>query len=164
MTSPLIPDFIFRLFEKEVTKINLTIVETMCDLYGIDLHDAQSKLSKELNINFNIISEDIEQIKIVKKQQAGRREQKTENNASTSNDRSLAYHASPKLECCARVFVQSDLVVKQCSRFQIPESTFCKMHQQQFDGGKLKYGTIHDPKPECISTAKLNMKVRKKIY
>jgi hypothetical protein len=186
MTAPLVPDFILKLFEKEVTKINLMIIEKMCAIYGIEVSEATDKMAKELKINFHIIDENIEQIKIVKKHHAGRTEQKNArampdnpNNPNNPNrDKSIHVASSsgdvnklpltlqhiPKMECCARVFVPNELLVKQCSRFQVNDGQFCKMHQQQCDNKSLKYGTIFDPKPECISTAKLNSKVRRKIY
>ena len=67
MTSPIIPDFILKMFEKEVTKINLLIIEKICNHYELDIHDVKQQLSNDLNINFDIINDNIEQIKVVKK-------------------------------------------------------------------------------------------------
>lgn len=145
MTSVIIPEFVLQMFEKEVTKINLNIIKILCEEYHLDEDDVKQKLQDKININFNIIHEDIEQIKIVKKH-----EQKSKQ--------------SSEEQCDARVYLQNDLVVKQCSRPRLPECNLCKIHQKLKDEGKLKYGTIHDEKPECISTEKLNAKIRRKLY
>lgn len=152
MTSITIPDFVFTMFEQKVTEINSIIVDKLCKKYGIDVSDAKKFLHKELNINFNIIHEDIEQIKVIKKHK-----KKVEDNDNHK-------HQGEGNICDARVFIASDLVVKQCSRTKIDGSTFCKLHQRLHEEGKLKYGTIHDAKPESISTEKLKMKVKRNIY
>jgi hypothetical protein len=169
MTCPLVPEFILDMFEREVTKINTVIVEKMCQMYDIDVKEAKERLSKELSINFNIVHEDIEQIKIVKKHQNKAKPNKVNDGEGSSKDMEEANDGEPTentqgTQCEARVFVSSDLVVKQCSRSKMAESNLCKLHQRLKDEGKLKYGTINEEKPACISTAKLNTKVRRKIY
>lgn len=162
MTSPLVPEFIFEMFEREVTKINTVIVEKMCQIYDLDVTEAKERLSKELSINFNIVHEDIEQIKIVKKHNNKAKSNKANDGEGSSKD--VEEENDINEQCEARVFVSTDLVVKQCSRSKMAESNLCKLHQRLKDEGKLKYGTINEEKPACISTAKLNTKVRRKIY
>jgi hypothetical protein len=151
MTCPLIPHFIFKMFEKEVVKINITIIEKICRLYNLDIDEVKSQLTQDININFNIIDENIEQVKIIKKHV----------NNKTDNEQEIE---KEKILCDARIYNASDLVVKQCSRSRMKDCNFCKLHQRLHEEGNLKYGTINDEKPECISTAKLNMKVKRKIY
>lgn len=152
MTSVTIPDFVFSMFEKKVTEINSIVVSKLCARYGIDVNDAKKFLGKELNINFNIIHEDIEQIKVIKKH-------KKKDHVEDDGE-----HHGQQHVCEARVFIAADLVVKQCSRAKVDGSTFCKLHQKLQEEGKLKYGTIHDVKPDSISTDKLKMKVKRNIY
>jgi hypothetical protein len=149
MTSITIPDFVFAMFEQKVTEINLIIVNKLCSKYNINKDDAKAFLQKELNINFNIIQEDIEQIKVIKKHKK-----------KVDDDN----HQFKATVCDARVFIATDLVVKQCSRTKIDGSNFCKLHQRLHEEDKLKYGTIYDDKPDCISTEKLKMKVKRNIY
>lgn len=145
MTCPIVPEFILKLFEKEISNIVERCVTKICDEYALEQNDVKQMLSREMNIAFDIVNENIEQIKIVKK-----------NNKHEKGSEML---------CEARVYIASDLVVKQCSRSKLnDECRFCKTHQKQADTNTLKWGTIHDPKPDAISTAKLNAKAKRKIY
>lgn len=148
MTSPIIPDFILKMFEQEVTKINIIIVDKICDLYDLDIDEVKQQLSDELDMNFNVINDNIEQIKVIKKHNA-------KPDASTLDKSTL---------CIARVFIQSELKVKQCSRHKLDGQNFCKLHLKLHQNNTLKYGTIHDQKPDEISTEKLNRKVKRNIY
>lgn len=148
MTSPIVPDFILKLFEKEVSKINLIIVEKICELYKLDIDDVKTKIKKELNINFDVISDEIEEIKIVKKH-------KPKQEVSENNNTDL---------CIARIFLSSQLKVKQCSRHKLDGQEFCTLHHKLNQENKLKYGTIKEKKPDEISTEKLKRKVKRNIY
>lgn len=145
MTSIAIPDFIFKMFTQKILEINTSIIDKLCEHYNIDKTEARDFIGKEMSINFNLISEDIEQIKVVKKH------------------KKKEYTALP-LCCEARVFISNELIVKQCSRSRLNGKPFCKTHQKLSDDDKLKYGTIHEAKPESISTEKLKMKVKRTIY
>lgn len=158
MTSITIPDFVFSMFEQKVTEINSIIVSKMCERYNINKNDAESFLQEELGINFNIVHEDIEQIKVIKKHK------KKEDVTTLNNDNDGDNSQHETRTCEARVFIATDLIVKQCSRTKLDGSQFCKLHQRLHDEGKLKYGTIRDRKPDCISTEKLKMKVKRNIY
>ena len=169
MTCAVVPQFIFDMFEREITKINSVIVHKICQTYNLDEEEVKQTLSNDLKINFNIIHEDIEQIKIVKKHQpkqsallnAGQSSKtKTEEDVVDQH----VNEVTDDTQCEARVFIACDLIVKQCSRPKFDKHKLCKLHQRLHDEGKLKYGTIHDDKPACISTAKLSQKVRRKIY
>lgn len=147
MTSIAIPDFIFKMFTQKILEINNVIVDKLCEKYNINKIEAREFIDKELKVNFKLVGEDIEQIKVVKKHKKKDVEK---------NDSSLC--------CDARVFISNDLVVKQCSRSKFNGQLFCKTHQKLYDEGNLKYGTIHEEKPDVISTEKLNMKVKRIIY
>lgn len=174
MTCPIVPDFILKMFEQQITRVNLSLVEKMCQLYNIDINDAKKKLSKELDINFNIVGENIEQIKIIKKHQHPKKTQAQQavvaqpDAASSSSGASKHTNNEPDDDtphlCEARVFIQSDLVTKRCSRLKKEGCKFCNQHQKFFDQGRLKYGTVKEEKPDEISSAKLNMMVKRKIY
>jgi cellulose synthase/poly-beta-1,6-N-acetylglucosamine synthase-like glycosyltransferase len=152
MTCTIIPDFILKLFEKEIAKVVERVVVKMCDEYHIDVNDAKLKLKNSMDIDFDIVDEDIEQVKIVKKHNASTN--KIENNSTSSNTNM----------CEARLYISSELSVRQCSRSKHENGRFCKTHQKQFDANSLKWGTIHDDKPDEISTAKLKNKTKKTLY
>lgn len=148
MTCAIVPDFILQLFEKEIIKVVDGVVNKLCEEYSLDIQEVRERLKETLDINLHVVDSDIEQMKIVKKHQ----------HASTSKSESSEH-------CCeARLFIHNELVVRQCSRGKMENSRFCKTHQKQFDSNTLKWGTIHDEKPEEISTAKLKHKVKKTLY
>lgn len=149
MTSIVIPDFVFRMFTQKVLEINNSIIDRLCDRYGIDKVEAKTFIEKDMNVSFNLVSENIEQIKVVKKHK------KKDVQPDTNNTTSY---------CDARVFIQNELIVKQCSRSKLNGQSFCKTHQKLYDEGNLKYGTVHEEKPDIISTQQLNMKVKRTIY
>ena len=163
MTSPIVPQFIFDMFEREVTKINMMVVHKICQAYNLDQNEVETMLSKDLSINFNIVHEDIEQIKIVKKHQP-KYQQVASTSSQSNNENDEGENTHTTSQCEARIFVASDLQVKQCSRPKLEGGQLCKLHQRLKNDGKLKYGTIHEEKPACISTAKLDLKMRRKIY
>lgn len=193
MTSVIIPSFIFQLFEKEITKINASIVDAICKKYSLDIQEVHQMLKADLNINFKIVSEDIEEVKIVKKhpvasssksivstpdvnpltsnqenQDKQEKQEKQESKENKENQQKKKQPAETPQEgqnfCDARIFIPSSLTVKQCSKNKVSGCNFCKMHQRLYEEGKLKYGTVHETKPEAISTPALNLRVKRTIY
>lgn len=152
MTSVIIPDFILKLFEKEISKVIEQVVEKMCDEYDIDVNDAKNRLKHALNVNLDIVDEEVEHVKIVKK-----------HSQATANNQD-GVKQDPATICEARLFIQSQLAVRQCSRSKLANCRFCGIHQKLFEQNKLKWGTMNDEKPEEISTAKLKQKVKKTLY
>jgi hypothetical protein len=144
MTAVIIPDFVFKMFEQKVVEINKIIVQKLCEKYGIDLEDALQYLRSDLNINFNVVHEHIEQIKVTKKHQ---KKDTIDNNTI----------------CEARVLVATDTNVKQCARKKLDGGRFCKLHQRLHEQDNLKYGTIDDAEPDDI-VKKVNMKTKRNIY
>jgi hypothetical protein len=138
------------MFTQKILDINNIIISKICEHYDLNKEDVYSFLEKEMQMNFTLIGEDIEQIKVIKKH-------KKKENAKDASTTSSIY-------CDARVYTANELVVKQCSRCKLEGSSFCKIHDKLNQNGKLKYGTIHETKPDCISTERLNMKVKRTIY
>jgi excinuclease UvrABC ATPase subunit len=161
MTSIIIPDFIFKMFTQKILDINNIVINKLCEHYNLDKEEAHKILEKEMNMNFKLIGEDIEQIKIVKKHKKKDTEKKDDN--KETNVSSIA-SSSTSSYCDARVFIANELIVKQCSRCKLDGLSFCKIHHKLNQKGKLKYGTIYEAKPDSISTEKLNMKVKRTIY
>lgn len=157
MTSILIPNFIFKMFSQKILDINNIVIDKLCEHYNLDKEECHKFLEKEMNMNFNLIGEDIEQIKIVKKHKKKETEKQDKKKETIASSSTSTY-------CDARVFVKNELIVKQCSRCKLEGSSFCKVHHKLNQKGKLKYGTIHEAKPDSISTEKLNMTVKRTIY
>lgn len=120
MTTPIVPDLILGLFQNEINKINLDLLEKVCQIYKINYQEAVERLKNELKVNL-VINKD-ERIKIVKTRPE-----------LNSNER-----------CIARCFKRSDLDLVQCTLRHYPDKNFCKRHQNMFDNGTLKFGTIND--------------------
>lgn len=175
MTCPIIPDFIFKLFEQEITKINMIVVDTICQHFNLDKNEVVKVLHKNLKMNVNIIGEELEHIKIVKKHSSNKAQQQQNDTEIDTNKEACTSQSITKEDvkalkttvdalCDARVYIPTELLVKQCSRSKIEGQQFCKLHNRLFEEGKLKYGTINDEKPDAISTSALNLKVKRKIY
>lgn len=138
MTAPLIPEAVFKLFQNELTNINLIFLEKVCKVYKLDIEEAKAKLSKELKLSFEI--SDVK-VKIVKQQKLPDDEER----------------------CMARIFRKKDLEVMQCTRRKGKECHFCKRHQNMNMEGRLKYGTMNDPVPKEISPEVLKTKNKKSL-
>lgn len=133
MTTPLVPDFIVKLFEKEITAINYKILETICSTYSIDFGQAKETLKNKLNINLDIITNDICKMKITKKRSYGKK-------TLTEN------------RCIGRVYHILNNDFAQCIRKKQDGCNTCKTHSQ-----RCPYGTIHDPEPELKAVQKRNI-------
>lgn len=135
MTTPVIPDFVMKLFQNEITKINLNLLNNFCKLFKVDVEEAKTKLKTELHVSLDFDKN--EKIKFVKKHK----------------------EADPEVRCCARVFRKKELEVGQCPRRRADGcGEFCKRHKTMFDEGRLKYGMVTEEKPEEISSPKLSKK------
>ncbi len=142
MTTPIVPDFILSLFQNEISKINLELLEKVCKLYKIDMTEAVKRLKDELRVEL-IITKD-ERIKIVRTRP----------------------ELDPSERCIAIVYKHSILDHVQCSLRHQSEKQFCKRHQNMNDNGNLKYGTIHEKcssKPETKTKTETETKVKRKL-
>lgn len=137
MTTPCVPDFILNLFQNEIRKINLQMLEKFCKVFNVDIEDAKIKLKDQLNIVFEPVKNEI--VTIVKKQK----------------------EIDPDKRCNARVLRKYEM--GQCSRKKIEDCIFCKKHQKMNDAGKLKYSTIDSPVPKDIKD-KLENRKKYNVY
>jgi hypothetical protein len=133
MTTPLIPDFIVKLFEKEITSINHKILEVICKEYSLDFDKAKQTLQKELNINLDIITKDIYNLKISKKRTYGK-------NTPLEN------------RCIGRVYHKHNNEFVQCIRKKQSNCNTCLTHSQ-----RCPYGTINEPEPDIKEIKKRNI-------
>jgi len=126
MTAVIIPESILRLFQNEILKINLNLLENICKIYEIDINEAKEKLKEIYNIHFEL--EDINSIKYSKKHK----------------------EVEKDIRCIARIYKQNEVCVSQCMKKKINNCDFCKKHDRIFKSDKLQYGTINEPIPEAI--------------
>jgi hypothetical protein len=129
MTSPIIPDFITKIFAQEIARINLQLLKAICDRHDLDFDIEKKFLKDKIDIDLDVINENIE---IFKKK------------------RSYGDNISPEDRCKARTFNIKDHDFKQCCRKHMPDVLFCKLHERMNKENKLKYGDISGDVPEDI--------------
>lgn len=141
MTTLIVPDFVMQLFQKEIVKIIEKTIQTICEMYKLDVENVKKQAGTALNISFELSRND--KLVIVRKQNT----------------------ANPEERCIARIFNKKDIDVFQCTRRKPKDGCdFCKRHQRMFDEGRLKYGTINDDIPEEISSPVLSKKKKSALY
>jgi hypothetical protein len=119
MTAVLIPESIIQIFANEIFKINLKVADTIAKKYNLDVNDVKETLKKELQISLNIIPEEEQKFKLVKKKVNGK---------------------NTKIEdrCYARVFHKEDNEYRQCSRRKnIDCKNYCKTHSKTLPHGNI---------------------------
>jgi hypothetical protein len=136
MTTPIIPEFILRLFQDEVNKIVQAEIDKVCDLYHLNKEEVKQKLG-----HTTIKSTDHPGFRIIKKNES----------IAPKDDR-----------CHARML--HDLEVKQCTRHKAEGSDLCTKHITMKSKNRLKYGTIDDPLPDELRPEILNEKKKHTIY
>lgn len=138
-TTPIIPDFIFELFQNEIKKINMLFLKKICEHYHINFEEAKMYVEKDLK--FSLELSNMEQIKIVKKQKL----------------------LDPEERCIARVYNNKEMHVYQCTRKKY-DCDFCKRHKKMNDKDGLKHGTIKDSLPGELIPKELKKLKKYNIY
>jgi hypothetical protein len=135
MTTPIIPEFVLKLFENEINKIVQGEIKRVCNHYALSYEDVTKKLGR-----VSITSTETPGFRLMKKNEK---------------------FAPDEQRCCARML--HDLEVKQCSRSKT-QADMCTMHNNMRKNNRLRYGTIHDPLPDELRPEVLNEKRKKSIY
>jgi hypothetical protein len=119
MTTPLIPDFIVRMFENELRKIIGDIISYVSKEFGIDADILRKQVHRHVGIGIHVVKEDEEVVKIVK----------------------LKPRKAPDdvFRCKALIMKNGD--VQQCMLQKQTKCDFCKRHRTC----PSKYGVIGDP-------------------
>lgn len=128
MTTPLVPDFIAALFKEEISKIQIGVVDAICDEYGLNKAEVLNKLKLgEVQFKDN-------NIRIIHKR---------EHKYGSKNN-------NPK--CIARVYDKNERTLSQCTRSQKSGcGEYCKSHFEVIrKNGKLCHGTVNDKEPKAI--------------
>jgi hypothetical protein len=136
MTSPILPEFILKLFQNEINNIVQGEIKKVCDLYDLDIDEVTKKLG---HVKLDMTK--TPGFRLIKKQEK---------------------FAETEIRCCARML--HDLEVKQCSRPNLGGQNLCKIHYKMKLKGNLKYGLFTDPIPDELRPEILAEKNKTKIY
>lgn len=136
MTTPILPEFVLRLFQEEIDKVVKEELQKVCVVYKLDYEDVCKKIGR-------VELEPTKQpgFRIIKKNET---------------------FAPKEVRCAARML--HDLEVKQCSKKRCDCSTLCARHLNMQRNDRLKYGTIDDPLPDELRPEILDEKRKSKIY
>jgi hypothetical protein len=135
MTTPIIPEFILKLFQEQVSDIVQKEIKKVCELYKLDFDEVILKLG-----HVEINTTETPGFRIMKKRET---------------------FAPKEVRCTARML--HDLEIKQCSRHKT-KTGLCTKHDEMFKNNRLKYGTINDPLPDELRPEVLNEKKKTKSY
>lgn len=125
MTAAILPEFILKLLEKEVSSVVLEAVKFVCDEYNISFCEVSKKLGKHLCIEFDVNTQT--NYKVVKKQVR-------------------RIKATPENQCIANILCKDQKDVRQCTVRRVPGCEFCTKHRVAHEQNKLKYGTVANKK------------------
>ena len=137
MTTPVLPEFILKLFQNEINKIVKGEIVKVCKIYELDYEEVKTKL-KHVELDMT----DTPGFRLFKKHET----------------------FAPKHERCQARLLHS-LEIKQCSRScKHGDDKLCKKHLQMKENKKLKYGLITDDLPDELRPEVLNEKQIRNIY
>lgn len=124
MTTPFIPDFIFSMFQSEISGIVDKAIRVIADEHSLNEDKLSTLVRSKLDLNVDLISDKEEKVKIVK-----------------CKPRKI-----PEAEdrCIARVNNKEAGVI-QCRFKHLQDCQFCKRHSKK----ETNYGTIIDPVNKC---------------
>jgi len=136
MTTPILPEFVLKLFQDEVNSIVQKEICKVCEHFNLNKKEVFDKMGY-VEINTTVAPG----FRIMKKNEK---------------------FAPKESRCIARML--HDLEIKQCSYHRQNSSEFCGKHLSMKQSGKLKYGTVNDPLPDELRPEVLNEKKKKTIY
>lgn len=144
MTTPMIPDFIFKLYQEEVLKVVDQAIKAISEHHDIDVSKLKKTVEKHAGISFTIIPDDVEKIRILK-----------------LKPRKLPDDS----ERCISLVKTPEGVITRC-KFRVEDG--CDHHCCKRHGKKpSKYGVIEeaiaDHKPNAVKEKKLIKRIQK-IY
>lgn len=143
MTAAMLPDFVLRLLEVEISKVNMKFLETIAETYNIDKTEILNLMKESMCVA--LLPSDEQKIKIISKRVMKLRD--------------------PSERCIAVTFNKNELEVKQCSRRYLDGCEFCKTHLRLSRENRLRYGTVRDKeKPKEIAPATLKKVVKRNIF
>ena len=122
MTTPIVPDFIFDLFRKEIGSIVNKALAVIANEYDLNLSHLKTAVEKRLDLNLDIQSEQEEKIRILK-----------------IKPRAIP---EPENRCIARIKDIEHGGYMQCRSRRVEYGCeLCKRHKNK----SSKYGTIMNP-------------------
>lgn len=130
MTTPLIPDFIAKLFYDEIYKIQEDTVDKICAKYSLDKKDVMA------TVGLKGLKWEYTDLRIIHK----------------VHDRNYGTKKGTD-KCIARIWDKNEYKLYQCKRSK-KVCDFCLSHARMNDENKLVWGTINDPEPKDVEAKK----------
>ena len=125
MTSAILPEFMLKLLEKEISGVVLEATKYVCDEYNIPFSEVCTKLGKHLCIELDVNTQT--NYKVIKK-----------------NVRRIK--ATPETQCIANIMCKDQKDIRQCTiRRSSPDCMYCTKHKMANEQSKLRYGTVLKP-------------------
>jgi flagellar biosynthesis/type III secretory pathway ATPase len=121
MTACILPEFILKVLEKEVTSSMMNIVKYICDEYKLSYDEVKSKLEKHIILDMKI---------------------DTETNYKISKVNVKRITSTVETQCIAKMYCKDQKDIRQCTKKKKDGCKFCKTHLKLFESSNLKYGTI----------------------
>lgn len=125
MTTPIIPDFILKLFQGEVDKIVQKEIQKVCELYHLNYEEVKTKLG-----HVELKTTETNGFRIMKKNET---------------------FAPSEIRCMARML--HDLEIKQCSKRR-SVGAYCKKHAKHNKYGNINDPIPDELRPEVLNEKK----------
>jgi hypothetical protein len=137
MTTPMIPDFNFKLYQDEILKVINVVVKVISDHHQIDAEKLKKTIERHADICFTIVPDDVEKVRIIK-----------------SKPRKLPEEGD---RCTSHIRTPEGLFM-QCRCKKADNKDNCKRHTKK----PSQYGTISEPNEHHMK--KDTRKKSNKIY
>jgi hypothetical protein len=125
MTTTVLPEFILKLLETEISNITLNIVQRVCEEYNLPFDEVKTKISKYICVELKL---------------------KSDVNYKVVKSHTRRVHLDVNERCIANMMCPKVKEIRQCTRRRLDDEDckFCRTHMKMSDNDELKYGTIED--------------------
>lgn len=127
MTTPLIPDFVVKMFENEVAQVVKSALKAVADTKGHDMEELEAIVQKNLDLSLKLIPPSEEIVKVIK-----------------VKPRRIPQDSE---RCCANVMSKG--IISRCKFSRADNITFCRRHSST-----QKYGVFGDTPPQPVNKLK----------
>jgi hypothetical protein len=123
MTAVILPEFILKALEAEISEICLSTVKYVCEEYSLPYEEVKEKVGTRMNIELATESNDHYRI-ITRKPR--KKEISLENT------------------CIANMFDKETRCVRRCTKEVKDGTQFCRSHLRMSNVGRLRFGTADE--------------------
>lgn len=117
MTAAVLPEFILKLLEHELSKATLEVVEWVCQEYELPFEEVKKKLGKRMQLKLNLDAEKNYKVTRV----------------------TLKPTVEPEDQCVANILCKDQKCVRQCTK-EKKKGNFCRLHYNMNKKNLLRYG------------------------